>query len=477
MITYYLLAFISYFAVLLTIGAISHRKQSSNEEFIVGGRSLNFWLTGLSAHASDMSAWLFMGLPMAVYINGLSGSWIAIGLMLGMFLTWQYIATKLRIQTEEAKSYTLSSFFEYRFSDTSGVVRLLTAIMLLFYLTHYLAAALTAMGLLIESVFEINYYWGLTFATLVVVSYTFGGGFVTIAWTDLFQALFLLLVVIVMPIVAFFSLDNGVEAIKDYADSIPGYLSIMGEMTPESLVSALFLTLSWGLGYFGMPHVITKFMGINDASELRKSKYLGMSWQFLALTASISIGIVGAVMFQGKLNNPELVFIEMVKVLCHPFIAGFVLCGVLAANLSTMDSQLLVCASAIGEDLYKRIPGKSYTPRQLVRASRVGVIVVALIALLIAFNKSEAIIDTVLYAWAGLGSAFGPLVLMSLYSKTANRYGAIAGIFVGGCMASIWPHFNPYITHMKIPSMIPGFTLSLASIYFVSLATRSNKPR
>jgi len=474
MLTFYLLAFVCYFLVLLFIGAVSHRAQTSNAEFIVGSRSLNFWLTGLSAHASDMSAWLFMGLPMAVYISGLSGSWIGIGLMMGMFLTWQFVATRLRVETEKSQTYTLSSFFEYRFSDTSGIIRLLTAVMLLFYLTHYLAAALTAMGLLIESVFQIDYYWGLTFATLVVVTYTFGGGFVTIAWTDLFQALFLLFVIIVIPIVGFNSLDNGVESILTYAHSKPGYLSLLGEMNSESIISALFLTLSWGLGYFGMPHVITKFMGIRDASELKKSKYLGMSWQFLALTASISVGIVGAVMFQGKLDNPELVFIEMVKVLCHPFIAGFVLCGVLAANLSTMDSQLLVCASAIGEDLYKRFFGKSSSQQQLVRASRIGVIIIALIALLIAYDKDETIIETVLYAWAGLGSAFGPLVLMSLYSKTANRYGAIAGIFVGGAIASIWPDLNPYITNFEIPSMIPGFSLSLASIYFVSLATQSS---
>lgn len=473
MITYYLLAFVCYFLVLLFIGAISHRKQTTNAEFIIGSRSLNFWLTGLSAHASDMSAWLFMGLPMAIHINGLSGSWIAIGLLIGMFLNWQFVASKLRVMTEQSKTYTLSSFFEHRFSDTSGTVRLLTALMLLYYLTHYLAAGLTAMGLLIESVFEINYYWGLTFATLVVVSYTFGGGFVTIAWTDLFQALFLLFVIILIPIIAFFKIPNALEAIEKYSATHPGYLNVLGEMNPQSLTSAIFLAISWGLGYFGMPHIITKFMGIRDVADMKKSQYLGMTWQLLALSAAIAVGVIGAVMFGDRLDNPQLLFIEMVKVLCSPFIAGFILCGVLAANLSTMDSQLLVCASAIGEDLYKRFFGKFSSQKELVRASRVGVIFIALIALLLAYTRNETILDTVFYAWAGLGSAFGPLVLMSLYGKQINRYGAIAGILVGGGIASVWPRLNPLITDLAIPSMIVGFVLSLISIYIVSLITRN----
>lgn len=471
MFTSYLLAFLCYFAVLLTIGVVSHRKQTSNAEFIVGGRSLNFWLTALSAHASDMSAWLFMGLPMAVYIQGLSGSWIAIGLLLGMFMTWQFIAEKLRIATENYDSYTLSTFFENRFSDRSGTLRLITAIMLLFFLTHYLSAGLTAMGLLIESVFGFDYYIGLTFATLVLVGYTYGGGFVTIAWADFFQALFLLGVIIMVPIVAFNSMENGAEALEALAISKPGYLSLFGDMSTKDFFSSVFLVIAWGLGYFGMPHIITKFMGIRDAKEMKKAKYVGMSWQLLALSASVCIGIVGAAFFQGSLDNPELVFVEMVKVLFNPFFAGFVLCGVLAANLSTMDSQLLVCASVIGEDLFKRFARKDITPAQLVRASRMGVIIIAFSALFIAFDKNKRIIDSVLYAWAGLGSAFGPLVLMSLYSKRANRFGAITGILVGGVIGCTWPSINPMIMDFKMPAMIPGFTLSIISIYLVSLVT------
>lgn len=471
MTTQYILSFISYFAILLGIGYISHRKQTSNAEFIVGNRSLNFWVTALSAHASDMSAWLFMGLPMAVYLQGLSGSWIGIGLMIGMFLTWQLIAEKLRTSTEKYDSYTLSTFFEKRFQDTSGILRVLTAIVLLFFLTFYLGAGLTAMGLLIESLFNIDYFWGLSFALCVVVIYTFGGGFVTIAWTDLFQGIFLLVMISLVPVLMLFRFPDTWTTITQLDQLKPHYMSLMGEMSFGSVLSSAFVALSWGLGYFGMPHVITKFLGIKEAKEMKKSRNLGMTWQFLALTASIAVGVVGFAHFQGALENPELVYVEMVKLLFHPFVAGFVLCGVLAANLSTMDSQLLVCASVIGEDLYKRFTNTVPSQKSLVRASRCGVIIIAILALIIAFDHEETIIEAVFYAWAGLGSAFGPLVLMSLYDPKANKYGAFCGIVIGGLIGSLWPLVNPYLFSYSLPATIPGFSLSLLAIYGVSRLT------
>lgn len=469
--TQYLLSFITYFTILLGIGYISHRKQTSNAEFIVGNRSLNFWVTALSAHASDMSAWLFMGLPMAIYFQGLSGSWIGIGLLIGMFLTWQLIAKKLRVSTEKYNSYTLSTFFEKRFEDTSGTLRILTAIILLFFLTFYIGAGLTAMGLLIESLFNIDYWWGLTFALCVVVAYTFGGGFITIAWTDFFQGLFLLFMISIVPILMLLKFPDIWTTIKQLDLLEPNYLSLMGDMSIGSVISSAFAALAWGLGYFGMPHVITKFLGIKNADEMKKSRNVGMTWQFLALTASIAVGVIGFAHYQGTLSNPELVYVEMVKLLFHPFFAGFVLCGVLAANLSTMDSQILVCASVIGEDLFKRIAKKELSPQALVRASRCGVIIIALFALIIAYDRQKTIIEAVFYAWAGLGSAFGPLVLMSLYDSKANKYGAVCGIIVGALFGSLWPFINPYLFAYQLPATIPGFSLGLLSIYSISRIT------
>ena len=468
-----LISFFAYFCVLLAIGLISHKKQRSAADFIMGNRSLNFWLTALSAHASDMSAWLFMGFPAAIFIGGLSQSWIAFGLLGGMFCNWQFVAKPLRTMTEKYDSYTLSTFFENRYHDKSGVLRISTALISVFFLTCYVASGLISMGLLIESVFGIDYYVGLGIATLVVVTYTLVGGFITVAWTDTFQALFLLAVVMIVPIIAFFSLKDGVSHIQAVAHSKQVSLAFFKDYSFESILGIIFLIFSWGLGYFGQPHIVTKFMGIKDANEMNKSKYVGMTWQFLTLLFAVLVGVVSLGFFPSGLEDSRLVFIEMVKQLFHPLVAGFVLCAVLAATMSTIDSQMLVCSSVLSEDFYKKIFRKTASDLELLRVSRLGIVLVSGFSIMLAFNRNTSVIDAVHYAWSGLGSSFGPLVLMSLYSKKTNRYGAIAGVIVGGIIAGGWHLVNPYLTVYVVPPMIPGFLLSLTSIYVVSKMTQS----
>ncbi len=465
------ISFLAYFAILLCIGIFAHKKQTSGTGFIMGNRSLNFWLTALSAHASDMSAWLFMGFPAAIFIGGLSKSWIAIGLLGGMFLNWQFISKKLRVESEKLDSYTMPTFFEKRFNDTSGTIRMLTAGISLFFLTAYLSAALIGMGHLFYSVFGIDYYLGLTIASIVVMLYTFVGGFVTVAWTDLFQALFLLVVIVVVPFVAYFNLPEGFATVQSVAQVKNIALGFFEDTSFDTFLGIFFLA-TWGLGYFGQPHIITKFMGIKDASHLNKSKYVGMTWQLIALAGAAMIGFIGIGFFSGGLANPELVFIEMVKALFSPLIGGFIMCAFVAANLSTMDSMILVCASVFSEDLYKPIFHKEASQKQLLRMSRLGVILVSAISLFIAFRQNSTVIEATRYAWAGLGCSFGPLLLMALYSRHTNRYGAIAGILVGGFFAAAWHWMRDYITVYPVPAEIPGFFLSLASIYVVSLLTR-----
>jgi sodium/proline symporter len=465
-------AFFVYFCFLLIIGLVAHKKQSTSADFILGNRSLNFWLTALSAHASDMSAWLFMAFPAAIFLGGLPQIWAAFGLIAGMFVNWHFVAKKLRMATEHYDSYTLSSYFEKRFSDHSGIIRILTALMSIVFLTSYLSGGLMAMGMLFESVFGINYYIGLSVATLVVMSYTFVGGFVTVAWTDLFQAVFLLVMIILVPATAYFHISGGFEQIGAIAHSRNIPLQLMTDFSYETFLTIIFLVLGWGLGYFGQPHIVTKFMGIKSADEIYKSKYIGMSWQILALTAAAAVGFIGIGYFPESLANPELVFVAMVKSLFNPFIAGIILCAIIAANMSTMDSQILVCASVLSEDFYKHIMHKQASQKALLRASRFSVVLVSLVALFLAFNKNATILDIVFYAWSGLGCAFGPLILMSLYSKNSNKYGAIAGIVTGGVIAGLWPMLNPFVTSMVVPSMIPGFFLSLLAIWLVSLITR-----
>lgn len=427
-----LIAFFVYFLILLLIGFLSYRKQRTDSDFIVGNRSLNFWVIALSAHASDMSSWLFMGFPAAFMLLGLSQAWIGVGLLLGMFLNWQLIAKRLRVQTEKLESYTLSTFFERRFKDGSGIIRTLTALITILFLSWYLSAGLMSIGKLLESVFGINYTFGLTVATFVVLAYTFVGGFITVAWTDLFQALFLLAVIIIVPLIALSHIEGGWQTVVATAAQKEVDLHFIEDFSLITLLLNLVLVLEWGLGYFGQPHIVTKFMGIDHASEMHKSKYVGMSWMVVALTAAACIGLVGIAYFPQGLTNPELVFVEMVKSLFHPLLAGFVLCGLLAASISTMDSQILVSASVLSEDVYKHLINKKASPSHLLVISRLAVVLVSLLSLFVALNHNNTIFKTVQYAWTGLGCAFGPLMLMALYSKTANRYGAIAGILVEG---------------------------------------------
>lgn len=471
-----LIAFFVYFLVILSIGIISYKKQTSAADFIVGNRSLNFWVTALSAHASDMSSWLFMAFPAAIFIGGLSQSWIAIGLLGGMFLNWQFVAKKLRNATEKYDSYTLSTFFEKRFRDHSGVIRVLTALMAIFFLTCYVAAGLMAMGGILESVFGIDRWFGMIVATLVIMIYTFAGGFITVAWTDLFQALFLLTAILIVPSIAFLTLENGFGSIQSAASLQDINLNFFVDSSLESILSISFIILGWGLGYFGQPHIVTKFMGIKNANEMNKSKYVGMTWQLIALTAAAFVGLVGIAFFKEGLRNPETVFIQMVQSLFNPLLAGFILCGVIAASVSTMDSQILVSASVLSEDFYKHLVHKKASSKQLLWVSRLGVILVSIISLMFALNNNKSILDAVFYAWAGLGSAFGPLILVALYSNYVNKYGAIAGIITGGVVAGAWSMINPYVIDIPIPSMIPGFFLSILSIYLFSWLTQFRQP-
>lgn len=463
-------AFIVYFSILLAIGLVFHRKQTTSSDFIMGNRSLSFWLVALSAHASDMSAWLFMAFPMSIFVLGLSRIWIALGLLIGMYLNWQFVAPRLRSMTEEYNCYTLSSFFEKRFQDTSGLIRVISALVMVIFLTHYLSAGLIAMGNLFESLFDMDYYIGLSIAMLVVVVYTFVGGFTTVAWTDLFQGIFLLLMILLVPFMAFTKINGWDQiAVVAHKQNIP--LSLLPELNFDSFFTIFSLALGWGLGYFGMPHIITKFMSIRDVSEMYKSKWLGMSWQLVALIAAALVGLIGIAYFPNGLEKPELVFIEMVKDLFHPFIGGIILCAIIAANLSTMDSQILVCGSLMSEDLYVPLHRKVPSDRKILWFSKLSVVLISLIALILAFNRSSTVLDTVLYSWSGLGSAFGPLVLMSLYSTKVNRYGAMGGIIVGTVISMIWPSLNPLLTQYEVLPMIPAFFLSALTIYFVSIWT------
>ena len=470
MFAYELSAVVIYFAVLLSIGVLSYRRHISAADFIIGGRSLNYWLTALAAHASDMSSWLFMGYPAVVFTGGLFQGWAALGLIAFMFLNWQLIAPKIRVATEQYNSLTFSSYFESRLADTSGTIRVFTALMSLFFYTIYISAGLVSLGILLETLFSINYDMGILIGVIIVIPYVFMGGYHTLAWIDLFQGIFLLLVIVFVPLYLL-SHVGGIDGIFQTLSQKKLTTSLFPDFSRHTFREIFFLFAGWGLGYFGQPHIITKFMGIKHVHEIGKSKWIGMSWMTISLIAATLVGLVGIGYFTQGLPQADLVFIEMVKETFHPFLIGFILCAILAATINAMSSQVLVLSSNLTEDFYKKLFRRDASSRELLIVSRAGVILVAVVAFCISYVKPASIYILVLYAWTGLGASFGPLLLLTLYSKKINKYGAWAGILIGGGAAALRPYFT--VLDPDVPAMIPAFGLSFAAILLVSYLTQS----
>lgn len=475
----FLSAFIIYLLTVLLIGIISAKKSTTqysnpnnnSTDFILGNRSTNWFLTALSAHASDMSDWLFMGLPAAVYLTGGSQIWIPIGLLIGMFLCWHFIAAPLRIETEQYNATTLASYFKKKFNDNSGIIVGTAALISFFFFTVYLSVGLKGIGYVLKSAFGMNYHLGIFLAVLVVLAYTLLGGFVSVAWIDLFQGIFLLIMLMFVPIYTFFYI-GGWPAISEAAKAKNLSLSLLPDYSIKTIASIILNPFAWCLGYFGMPHVLTKFMGAKNSEDMYKSKYLGLVWQFLATFSAIAVGLVGIAYFTNGIPfKNEFIFIEMTKSLFNPWLGGFILCAILAATISTVDSQLLVLAGIVAEDFYKNIFNKKATTSQVFFVYRVALVVAALSGFLVAWNEHSTIMSLVKYAWSGLGSAFGPLVIMSLYSRSTNKYGALSGILTGTIVSVTWDYINPYITSINIYSIVPAYLCALIAIYVVSRIT------
>jgi SSS family solute:Na+ symporter len=462
--------FFGYFLVLILIASLSYRKQKSDKDFLMGNRSLNFWLTALSAHASDMSSWLFLGYPALIFTTGLFSSWAAVGLTVGMFLNWHYIAPKIRTVSEQMESLTLSSYFEARFSDTSGRIRLVSAAMSILFFTFYISSGLVGMGVLVESLFNMNYLFGISIGLFIVMLYVFMGGYRTVAWIDLFQGFFLLGVIVFIPtylLLQYGGMGPVMHAVKAK--------NLSSSLFPDFSVTTfwkIFMTAAgWGLGYFGQPHIITKFMGIRKVEEMSKAKYLGISWQAIALVSATAVGLLGIYVFPQGLAEPEQVILSIVKTTLAPFFAGLVLCAILAATTNVMAAQILVVASNLSEDFYKRVFRRHATSTELLWVSRCSVILISLVGFTIAFFKVSTIYQLVLYSWSGLGASFGPLLILSLYRKSINKYGAFSGILIGGLTAAIWPYFDG-LYKLDIPSLVPGFVLSFLAIEGISYMMR-----
>lgn len=459
-----------YFLAMLLIGYYSYKRTSDLSDYMLGGRKVGPAVTALSAGASDMSGWMMMGLPGAMFLSGLSEAWLSIGLFVGAYVNYIILAPRLRTYTIVANdSITIPDFLENRFEDQSKIVRTVSAIVILIFYTLYTSSGLVAGGTLFESSFGANYQTGLLVTAGVVVAYTLFGGFLAVSMTDFVQGVIMFIALILVPIVAFTEV-GGVGATMDEIRSIdPAMLDLFKGTTFVGIISLL----AWGLGYFGQPHIIVRFMAVGSLKQLKSARRIGLSWMGVSLIGAMLTGLAGAAyhsMNGTTLANSETIFIYFADVLFHPYITGFLLAAVLAAIMSTISSQLLVTSSSLTEDFYKAFLKRNASDKELVFVGRLAVLIVAIVGVSLSLNPSDTILGLVGYAWAGFGSAFGPILLLSLYWKRMTKWGALAGMIVGAVTVLIWA--NTKVLADFIYEMIPGFFLSLLAVIVVSLLTK-----
>ncbi|PQD95290.1 sodium/proline symporter PutP [Pradoshia eiseniae] len=463
---------ILYMALMLGIGYFAFRRTSNLTDYMLGGRNLGPAVTALSAGASDMSGWLLMGLPGAMYVSGLSASWIAIGLTIGAWANWLYVAPRLRVYTQLAKdSITIPGYLENRFGDSSKMLRLISGLVIMIFFTFYVSSGMVSGGVLFQSTFGLDYHSGLIIVSLVVIAYTLFGGFLAVSWTDFVQGLIMFIALILVPIVTLIEVGGMGETIDTVNSINPAFMDIFKGASVLGIVSSV----AWGLGYFGQPHIIVRFMAIQSVKEIKKARRIGMGWMIFSLIGAMLTGFAGIAYFAKngpELKNPETVFIVLGEILFHPIITGFLISAILAAIMSTISSQLLVTSSSLTEDIYKSFVKRTATDKELVFFGRLSVLIVAIIALFLSWEKNSTILNLVGYAWAGFGASFGPLILLSLFWKRMNRWGALAGIIGGAVTVIAWSFFGLSDILYEI---IPGFVVSLLAIILVSLLTA--KPR
>ncbi|HAT41941.1 MAG TPA: sodium/proline symporter PutP [Rheinheimera sp.] len=472
-----ILALTIYFVAMLGIGLYAYRQSTSNlSEYMLGGRQLGPGITALSAGASDMSGWLLMGLPGALYVAGISQVWMAIGLILGAWANYLFLAPRFRVYTEVANdSITLPDYFEHRFADHTRLLRLISAVVIVVFFTIYTASGVVAGGKLFETVFQLDYQYGLLLTVSVVILYTLLGGFLAVSMTDFVQGIIMFLALCIVPLVTL-NVVGGIAPVLDTVQSInPKHLDLFNGTTAIGIVSLM----AWGLGYFGQPHIIVRFMAIRSVKDFPVARRVGMSWMIISLLGAILTGFIGIAFIKQtgtELKDPETIFILLSQVLFHPFITGFLLAALLAAVMSTISSQLLVTSSALVQDFYKTFLNKTASDRHLVLMGRGAVLAVAIVAIVIALDRSSSILSLVANAWAGFGAAFGPVILISLYWRRMTLWGALAGMLAGSMTVLAWVYgpwtMDGVALNDWLYSMVPGVIASALAVWLVSLMTK-----
>lgn len=462
-----------YFIAMLGIGLFSYKQSTSDiSGYILGGRKVSPQVTALSAGASDMSGWMLMGLPGAMFLTGFDAVYIATGLVAGALANYLLVAPKLRLYTEYADdALTVPEFFAKRFNTPNASVRIVSAVIVVMFFTLYTSAGLVAGGKLFESAFSVDYQLGLFITLGVVVSYTLLGGFLAVSLTDFVQGCIMFVALILVPVVAFMQFDSVAQMTESAYLSIPDFSESVASLTAIGLISSL----GWGLGYFGQPHIIVRFMAIRSVKSVSVARNIGMSWMLITIVGALGTGFVGiayANAFGLPIDDAETIFIVFSQLLFHPLISGFLMAAILAAIMSTISSQLLVSASSLTEDILRVVNKKEMAEQTTVTLGRVGVAGVAAVALFLAMDSSNSILSLVSNAWAGFGAAFGPLVLFSLYKRDLSHTAALAGIISGAVTVLFWI-YAPVLSNGETLSsvmyeIIPGFAVSAVSLWVVS---------
>ncbi len=466
------ISFAAYMTVMIGIGIYFYFKTDDLSDFVLGGRSLGPGVTALSAGASDMSGWLLLGLPGMMYSEGLVGSWIAVGLIAGAYINWHYVAKPIRIYTHHlGDAITIPDYFSNRFNDKGNVLRVITAVVILVFYTLYTSSGLVGGAKLFEVTFDLDYDTALLIGSFVIVSYTFLGGYNAVSWTDFIQGILMMLALAIVPMVVIYDLGGMSEGLKIIESIDPTNLDIFHG---ASIVSILSL-MAWGLGYFGQPHILVRFMSIRHEDEMNRAKTIGMTWMVISIIGSLTVGFFGLayVVSHGvDLQDSEKIFITLSQLVFNPWIAGFLLAAILAAIMSTIDSQLLVSSSVLTRDIYHAILRKDASDKELVWVGRFTVIAIAVIAWYISTDENSSVLELVSYAWAGFGAAFGPLVILSLYNHTITKNGAIAGMVVGALTVIIYKQFEGGI--FDLYELIPGFVAAWIAVLVFSKVGAQN---
>jgi len=468
--------FIVYLIMMLAIGVIAYQRTSNSSDYFLGGRSLGPWPAALSAGASDMSGWLLLGLPGYAFGSGMEALWLAGGLLLGTWANWRFTAKRLRTYSIEAgDALTLPEYFANRFYDKSRLLQVISAFFILLFFLFYTSSGLVAGGKLFETVFGLEYTTALIIGTVCIVSYTLFGGFLAVSWTDLVQGLLMAAALLIVPIAAI-QADGGFSVMWTAIEAKnPELLTLFNDVNGEPLSFIAIVSLAaWGLGYFGQPHILARFAACRSNREITTARRIAVGWSGLSMAGAMLVGLAGMMFVEtqmgGELADGETIFMLLVNAIFHPIIAGILLAAILAAIMSTADSQLLVSSSALAEDFYKQLLRKNATQQEIVMVGRMAVIGLSIVAMLLALNPDSTVLGLVSYAWAGFGAAFGPALLISLYWKNMTRNGALAGIIVGAVTVVIWKQLSGGLFDMY--EIVPGIIFATIAIFAVSLMGR-----